>query len=155
ARITWLVLNTELLFIMGYLFSKAVPGIPRVLPMVFVPIFAFSVVSVLVGQVTALVLFSMAAAWRLLQLQSDRAAGWLLAWSWVKPQLSSVLLLATLVWLVRQRRWRAIEGFVAGGVVLLAVSLFLIPSWPLQIARSLAEKPMVTTVFPHVGTTWL
>ncbi len=155
ARIAWLVINTELFFLTGYMLRNAVAGIPRVVPMLLVPIFGLSVLCVLVGQLTALVLFLMAATWRLLQRGWDRPAGWVLAWMSIKPQLSVLLLIATLVWLVRQRRWRAIEGFAAGSVLLLVVSTWSVPSWPLQIVRAVIDTPVVTMTFPWVGTTWL
>lgn len=155
ARIAWLVINVELLFITGYLLRNAVAGVPRVVPILLVPIFGLSVLSLLVGQLSALVVFLTAAAWKLLQRSWDRSAGWVLAWMSIKPQLTALLLIATVVWLARQRRWRAIRGFVTGSIVLLAVSTWLVPTWPLQIVRAVINTPVVTMTFPWVGTTWL
>lgn len=155
ARIAWLVINSELFLLAGYLMRHAVARVPRAVPVLLVPLFALSVLCALVGQLTALILFMMAAAWRLLQRGWDRTAGWVLAWMSVKPQLSTVLLVALLVWLVRQRRWYAVQGFVTGSLCLLAVSTWWVPSWPLDIIRAVVHTPVVTMTFPWVGTTWL
>ncbi len=157
ARMTWLVLNTELLFMTGYMLRNAVAGVPRIVPMALIPFFALSVLSVLVGQVTALIVFLMAGAWRLLQRGWDRAAGCVLACMSIKPQLSTVLLMATLVWLARQRRWQAIGAFVTFSALLFGVNTWLIPWWPLQIAQNLSAMPLATgtEIFPWWGTTWL
>jgi hypothetical protein len=155
ARMAWLVINTELFFITGYMLRNTVAAVSPVVPMVLVPIFGLSVLSVLVGQVTAMVFFLMAAAWRLLQRRWDRSAGWVLAWMSIKPQLSTLLVMATLVWLARQRRWQAIEGFVTGSVVLVALSTWLVPSWPLQLTQVMVQTPLITITFPKLETTWL
>jgi uncharacterized membrane protein (UPF0127 family) len=155
ARMTWLVANTELLFITGYILRNAVTGVSPIVAMVLVPIFALSVLSVLVGQVTALILFLMAAAWRLLQRRWDGAAGCVLACLSMKPQVSTFVLMATLVWLGRQRRWRASAAFFVVSALFLVVGTWWVPSWPREIAQGLVQMPLGTRAFPWCGTTWL
>ncbi len=156
-RMTWLVINTELLFLTGYMLRNALIGVRPLVPLLLIPLFGLSVVSVLVGQATALVLFLMAAAWRLLQRSWDRSAGAVLACVSIKPQVSLLLLMATLIWLTRQQRWQAIKVFVGVSLLFLATSLWWVPLWPLQIAQNLAEMPLAmgTDAFPWWGTTWL
>jgi hypothetical protein len=135
---------------------NAVAGVPRIVPMVLVPIFGLSVLSVLVGQVSVLILSLMAGAWRLLQRGWDRSAGCVLACISIKPQLSTLLLMATLLWLARQRRWQAIGAFVTISALLYGVSTWLIPWWPLQILQNLSAMPLATgtMTFPWWGTSW-
>jgi len=57
----------------------------------------------MLGQTAMFVFFVLALSWRLLQRHSDVAAGVALAWLSVKPQLTAILVLALLVWLVRRR----------------------------------------------------
>jgi hypothetical protein len=154
ARIAWLIINTELLFVIAYLLRNAVPGVRRAAPFALVPFFALSIVCVLVGQASMFVFFLVAATWRLLQRGSDRSAGWALAWISVKPHLTTLLLLATLVWSIRQRRWRVIEGFIAGSMVLVALSFWAVPSWPLQLGQLMLTVPTVSSTFPWLGTSW-
>jgi|SRR5579862_1398038 len=157
ARMTWLMVNVELLVLSGYLLRTAAAGVWRVVPILVVPLFALSVLALLVGQVTPLILFMTVAAWRLLQHGWDRAAGCVLACGAIKPQITFLVLLATVLWLARQERWRALAMFVGAGLLSLLVSLWAIPGWPMQIAHNLAHMPMAmgTDRFPWWGTTWL
>ena len=45
AKIAWFFINFELLLVTAYLLRDAVPGLPRSIPLVTVPIFVFSVIS--------------------------------------------------------------------------------------------------------------
>ncbi len=154
ARITWLVLNAELLFVTGWMLGTLVPSVSPKVRMVLVPFFCLSVVSVLVGQVTALIVFVIVLAWWLLHLGWDRSAGWLLAWSTIKPPLTALFLMALLLWSLRKRRWHVLKGFVAGGVTLFLLSIILVPTWPFEILKTMRETPFLTTIFPSFGTTW-
>lgn len=154
AKIAWLVINTQLLFVSGYLLHKAVPDVPRSVPLLLVPFFAFSGISVLIGQLAALVLFLFVLTLRLLQIRWERAAGCLLAWIMIKPQLSVLLVPATLFWAVRERRWRVVTGFVTGLAVLLVVTTVLIPTWPAEFIRLHTSTPVPTVERPWKGATW-
>src|SRR5262249_2236509 len=66
SKAAWFALNLELLLLAGYLLRDAVPGLPRSVPPVAVPIFGLSVVALFVGQTSLAVLFLVALAWRLL-----------------------------------------------------------------------------------------
>ena len=87
-------LNLELLFLTGFVLRDAVPGVPRSIALVAVPLGLFSVEALLAGQTTILILFLAALAWRLLDGHRDRAAGAVLACLTTKPQLAAVLVLA-------------------------------------------------------------
>ena len=155
AKIAWLVLNVELLLLTAYLLRRALKAIPQWIPMIVVPFFAFSLFSALTGQVTSLILFLIVAVWRLLQDRWDRSAGWLLAWMTIKPQLTALFLLGTLLWSARHRRWRVVQSFGIGLLVLLTVSTVIVPSWPIQMVQALRETPLATAERPWVGSTWL
>ena len=155
ARITWLVVNAELLVLSAYLVRSLLPRVSGRVVMVLIPAFCLSVMSVLVGQVTALILFSIVAVWKLLDKRWDAAAGCLLAWAMIKPPLTVMLAAAILLWSVTNRRWRVVGGFAAGAAALLVISSVLVPGWPSQLAHAAATTPFVTASFPWLGTTWL
>ena len=155
ARMTWLAINTELLFLTGYMARSSMLSAGRWMPLAIVPSFAFSVLAVLVGQLSPLILFLVVATWRLLESRWDRSAGCLLAWITIKPQLSLIPLLAILLWSIRQRRWQVIGGFVAGLLPLLALSTWIDPTWMVRLFQSSSELPLVTVQYPRVGTTWI
>ena len=96
AKVAWFALNLELLLLAGYLLRDAVPGVPRSVPLVAVPLFGLSVVALFVGQTSIVMLFLTALAWKLMARGNDRLAGAALACLTTKPQLTAVLVLALL-----------------------------------------------------------
>ncbi len=58
AKIAWFSLSLELLFLSGYLLRDAVPGLGHSVPVVAVPLFVLSVISLFVGQTSIPILFS-------------------------------------------------------------------------------------------------
>ena len=83
-----------------------------------------------------------------------RWAGVVLAWMTIKPQLTAVLLLALLIWLMRQRRWAAVNSFLISMAVLIAVSTLIVPTWLFQMWAQMRETPMPTEYYPWIGNTW-
>jgi hypothetical protein len=155
ARVAWYFLNVELLFLSGYLLSLTVTRVPRRIPVVAVPLFILSVISVLVGQTAIPILFLASLAWMLLERRCDWAAGATLALLTTKPQLAAVLVLALLLWASRQRRWRVVQGFGLMLGALSVASVAIVPLWPLEMVRASMAVPPPTAYFPWIGTTWL
>jgi hypothetical protein len=156
AKTAWFFVNLEMLLLAGWLLSGAVPGLPRSVPLVAVPLFFFpSFQSLILGQTSILILFLAALAWWLLEGRWDRAAGVALAGLTTKPQLSAVLIVAVTVWAVRQRRWGIIAGLAVTLGVLCLVSTWVASSWPLEMLAATRRTPSPTHYFPWLGTTWL
>jgi Glycosyltransferase family 87 len=155
AKVAWFFLNVELALLSGYLLRDAGTGVPRWIPVVLVPVFALTVVGVLLGQTSLLILFLMALSWKLLEQRWDRSAGAVLVWLTHKPQLGGVLLAAILLWAVVQRRWGIWQGFLAALVLLSAASSWLIPGWPYQMWEATRQTPPPTDYYPWIGNTWL
>lgn len=154
-RVAWFVVNLELLILAGYLLRRSVEGVPRWIPVVIVPVFTFSIVALLMGQVAALLVFLIAAVWRLADSRWDRSAGAVLVWLTIKPQLTLVLLVAVLAWSVRRRRWGIVRGFAGGLLAILLVSGWAVPAWPYEMLQATKDAPLVTVAYPWVGTTWM
>jgi hypothetical protein len=155
AKAAWFFFNLELLLLAGYLLRDAVPGVPRTVPPVMVPLFALSVVALFVGQTSILMLFLAAVAWKWMERGNDRLAGAALAGLTTKPQLAAALVLVLLIWSARQRRWGVVVGFTAA---LAALSLFgaaIVADWPIEMLRAAGRTPPPTAYFPWIGTTWL
>lgn len=114
-----------------------------------------AVISLLLGQSTPIVFFIAVALWHSLERQKDVLAGALIAWLTVKPQLTAFLIVGSLIWVVRQRRWMAVVSFFLTLNLLLAVSSLVLPSWPVLLLRSTVASPLITDKFPWMGTTWL
>jgi hypothetical protein len=155
ARTAWFFLNTWWLLASGVVLSGVMPGLPRSVPIVAVPLFLLSVQGVVLGQTTILILFLAALAWGLLERGRDRAAGAALAGFASKPQLAAVLVLAVLIWAARRRRWDVVLGF---GLTLAALSLagfVIVPWWPIRMLEAMRRYPPPTVYFPWIGASWL
>lgn len=155
AKITWLVLNAELLLIAAFLLRDTVEGIPRLVPLVAILAFSFSFHAMTLGQVSPLVLFLIAVAWKLLDGRRDGAGGCVLALATIKPQLTGILVVGILLWSARRRRWGVVRGFAAALAALGLACAFLTPAWPIAMARATWVTPPPTFYFPWSGATWL
>ena len=153
-KLAWFFFNLEMLFLTGCVLKDAVPGVPRSIVLVAIPVFLFSVQALLAGQTTILILFLAALAWKLLDGHRDRAAGVALACLTTKPQLAAVLVLALGIWAVRQRRWGVIQGFVAALALLCLASTAAVPSWPMEMLSATRRTLPPTKYFPWLGNTW-
>ena len=56
--VVFFFLNTELALLSGYLLRETVRGVPRWLPVAFVALFVFTIVTVLLGQTALVILFA-------------------------------------------------------------------------------------------------
>jgi hypothetical protein len=153
-RIVWFVLNADLILLSAYLLRRAVPGLPASIPLVSVPVFIFSLVTVILGQTTPLVLLLVVVVWRLLDSRHDRSGGGVLAWLTIKPQLTALVLLGVLAWAARRRRWGVLLGFGAMLAVSALLSSLLVPGWLGQMLAAPRQTPPPTESFPWIGTTW-
>jgi hypothetical protein len=154
AKFAWFFLNVELSLVTGYLLRHNLPGVAPRIPMVLVPVCAFTLACVLLGQTTMLVFFLITLSWSLLRQHRDGAAGVALAWLTIKPQLTAVLLLGILIWLVRQRRWRAVQTYFATLALFCLVCTLIVPSWPIEMWEAPRQTPSPTEHYPWIGNTW-
>jgi hypothetical protein len=155
AKTAWFFLNTWFLLASGVLLREAVPGVPRSVPVVAVPLFLFSVQGVLLGQTSLVILFLVVLAWRLLNRGRDRAAGAALAGLVSKPQLAAVLILGVLIWAARRRRWGVVLGFLLTLSALSLAGALVVPWWPIRMLEAMRRNPPPTEYFPWIGASWL
>jgi hypothetical protein len=154
AKALWFFFNAELALSSGFLVPSTVSRIPCRIPILFVPVFLPTVLSLLLGQSVILMFFMIMATWWLLENGWDRLAGITLACLTIKPQLVGLLILGVVLWTVRRRRWQFLFSFTATTVVLCVGSWFLVPWWPLELWNLTRSVPPPTEYFPWIGTTW-
>ena len=110
------------------------------------------------GQFTLHVTLFLAGSLLLYRRGHDGWAGALLALTSIKPQLVVLAAPWLVVWALGQRRWRFVGGLLAGGLLLLAGSLLLLPSWPLDFLDGLSDYAAVAggrnTLAVLAGTLW-
>jgi hypothetical protein len=120
-----------------------------------VPLSAFSIAAVMLGQNVPLLLLGMAAGHYLVVKKRDGLAGVILAWLTVKPQLTGLLIAAVLIWSCRQRRFGILGGFLVGLFAFIAASGLVRPNWVAEMWTSLQITPLPTRDFPWIGDSWL
>ncbi len=123
---------------------------------VLVSLLLFSVIwyygtrAVIVGQFAVIEALLMVGALLAIKRGSDPLAGILLGLSIAKPQMAVLLIPFVFLWAGWARRW-VIVGWGAGTIAgLIAVSVLLIPDWPVMWIRQLIEHPTYTVIGPPV-----
>lgn len=154
ARLVWFVLLGDFLLLTGFLLKDSIAGVPRMVPLLLIPLFELSVLAAIMGQLSPLVLFLLAAIWRLLDGRRDVAAGLVLGLATFKPQLTALVVLGTLLWAARRGRWGVVMGFGAALAALCLVGTLFLPSWPIEMVMATRVTPLPTEYFPSMGATW-
>ena len=95
--------------------------------------------TIIIGQFAGINALLIALALLLIQQKQDVAAGILLALSTSKPQMSFLLVPFVLLWALSVGRSRLVFGILGGFIGLIAISLVLIPDWPIQMLGQVLE----------------
>lgn len=91
--------------------------------------FYFAARGLLLGQIGLLIyVLEIASLWSLAR-GYDRAAGFLLALSTIKPQMGFLIIPGLLIWALFNRRWTFVRIFAISIISLLAISFVLLPDW--------------------------
>jgi hypothetical protein len=97
--------------------------------------------SILTGQFIIIPILLMACGLLLVQHNQDVGAGFLLALSTTKPDISLLLVLYVVIWSLFTKRYRLFTSIVASLGFLFAISILLLPEWFLQWFRILVVSP--------------
>ncbi len=76
----------------------------------------------------------------------DEAAGLLLAFSLVIPNLSGVCALFIVIWAILNKRWKLVGWFIGTFVLLIGFSVLLIPGWLVDYGNSLVKYSGINPV---------
>lgn len=95
--------------------------------------------SIFLGQFTVHVALALALTMLALKQERDWIAGVIFSFTSIKPQM--VLLVGgwLVLWTLRQKRYRFLAGLAIGGGALLAASMALLTSWPLDFLEGLGQ----------------
>ena len=103
-----------------------------------------SIRTIVVGQFAGIDALLLALALLFIQRKQDILAGILLALSTAKPQMVFLFIPFVFLWAFSVRRRDLIYSTLISLGLLLAVSLLMMPSWPLQWLRQLIDYPSYT-----------
>ncbi len=104
--------------------------------------FRYTLIALLLGQTTMLVLLFVCAACYASQRQHDGSAGILFAMAMIKPQLVLLTILGWLVVKLSERRWIGIETYGAGVLALTLAPLALVSNWIPAFGQALFLYPI-------------
>jgi hypothetical protein len=120
--------------------------------------FYYTVRGLLLGQVGVMVYWlEILALWALWKGR-DNLAAVALALSTLKPQMGFLLIPALLIWALVNRRWRFLIVFSGAGLVLLALSFIMEPTWVTDWVSQVALYPSYAVIGSPVSVitgTWL
>jgi len=104
--------------------------------------------TIVIGQFAGInaVLITLSLLW--IVREQDVPAGIALALATSKPQMVFLLVPFVLIWAYSIRRFRIISSFLTTFAIQVALSLALIPGWPVQMAIQMLEYPTYT----HIGS---
>ncbi len=106
--------------------------------------------AVIIGQFAVIEALLMAGALLAIKRGRDPLAGILLGLSIAKPQMAVLLIPFVFLWAAYARRWSIVAWGVGTIAGLLAVSVLLLPDWPVMWLQQLIEHPSYTVIGPPV-----
>jgi hypothetical protein len=92
--------------------------------------------AIILGQFSVLVGLALLLALGAIEKRRDHWAGIFLAATTIKPQMVFLVLVFLLLWALTQRRWRIIVSFGVSMIVLVASSMLLVPTWPIDFVNN-------------------
>jgi hypothetical protein len=93
--------------------------------------------SIMIALMIALVLVA-------IRSQMDALAGFLLALTTIKPQMTILVILFVMIWCISQRRWTILWSFLGSLVILIAGMSLLISDWVIQNIQQILSYPDYT-----------
>lgn len=118
--------------------------IPFILTFIYIP----TLTTLLVGQITGIVLFGLAGFLYFDQKRKSLASGAFLALTTIKPQLVFITLPVILLELIRQRRWRAIVGFLVPIIIGTALVFLFRPTFVPEYFDSMSGSALTRRIVP-------
>ena len=102
--------------------------------------------TILLGQFAGLIFLWTAGVLYALKQERNVAAGILLAFTTIKPQMSVFFIPALVLWAIGQRRWRFLIAAAATMAVLTGASFALLPGWLAQFIGQIGRYPSYTAI---------
>jgi hypothetical protein len=160
ARAIWMTCLETALVSLGLLTLRLTgwkPGL-IILPIVllFPLLWVYGALSLVSGNAAGFVALALAGFLLSLQSERDELAGGLLIILVSAPRLTGVLAFFIFWWIIYQRRWRVLWGFLMGFAILLGLAFLFLPDWFLAFVRGLLSQFAYNPGFSSTGifTSW-
>jgi len=141
----WLFLNVFLLVMTLYVTWHMAAGsdYQKYFPLVLIAGFLFgdTIHLIRLGQISAIILFSLILGISLIKKEKDSIAGAILFLTAIKPHLVYLVLSVIVVWSIRERRWKIIIGMTLAAFLTSIVSWLFFPEWLTAYRNALYQLP--------------
>jgi hypothetical protein len=105
-----------------------------------------------IGQITVFVLLGIVLSVWWLDHQADFLAGAVLLLTLIKPQISYFFLVIILIWVIKYRRWKVIEGLAIAVVTTLIIFWIFDPSWVKDYLMLITSLPFSSLYTSTIGS---
>lgn len=140
----WMTLSEIGLIVLVYLAFQFTDWKPKTWFRVFLPVFSigslYSILAILDGSFSILLVLAVVGALALLRSQNDEAAGMLLAIASFKWEAALLLFLFVVIGVYLSKRWHVFLGYIMVWVVLGGVAFLLYSTWFWPYLRSVAAN---------------
>jgi hypothetical protein len=154
SRFAWMIFSIVLLLLSALILWRIYSGSPKLrwISILLVFIFAPTISVLEKGQITPIVIFGIIGFVYFSSFhQNDWLAGVFLALSSVKPQVALIFWIAVLFWVIFQRRWQIIFGFIVSISVMTAVASIFNHKLILQYIELLRTYHFSDWATPTIG----
>jgi len=135
SRLIWVTTLSLCVILIGY-FSFSLSkwnlsnSLSKVIAILFILLWIPGITTVLLGQLSPIILLLLILSIHLLLQRQDTAAGFILALTAGSFTISGLIIILVVAYGLLNRRWSIISAFFSGVAFIVVISLLLLPSWP-------------------------
>ena len=145
ARAIWMTVLEFLVIISTIMMIKMVNWKPNFLISFLLIVFSLfwyhGLRSIINGNAVVFILFLVILSIYAIIHKQDELAGICLALITIKPQVVFAFILFLFIWSLTNRRYKVIFWFLGSLIALIVLSLFILPSWPMEFIREVFRYP--------------
>ena len=145
ARAIWMTVLEFLVIISTIMMIKMVNWKPNFLISFLLIVFSLfwyhGLRSIINGNAVVFILFLVILSIYAIIHKQDELAGICLALITIKPQVVFAFILFLFIWSLTNRRYKVIFWFLGSLTALIVLSLFILPSWPMEFIREVFRYP--------------
>ena len=145
ARAIWMTVLEISLFLSVFLLIKVTQL--KLDKLLLAAVFVFSIFwyhglrALINGNAVVLLLFCFVLCIYAIQVKQDELAGIVLGLTMIKPQVGFAFILFIMFWSLINKRYKIIFWFLGSLTMLIVLSLFLSPTWPIQFLQEVLRYP--------------
>lgn len=145
ARAIWMTVLEFLIIISTIMMIRMVNWKPSFLISFLIIVFSLfwyhGLRSIINGNAVVFILFLIILSIYAILNRQDELAGICLALITIKPQVVFAFILFLIFWSLTNRRYKVIFWFIGSLIALIMLSIFILPSWPMEFIREVFRYP--------------